>query len=118
MISVRVWNFIRKRKGEIFTAFLFLLFFILWFTIERMSGKIDGLNHELEDREREITILRSELDSVKISVAGVKLYLERLSTISANEQQELKTNEDVCQTVTDFDSIIPRLNELFGNCSE
>ncbi len=118
MASALICEFLWKHKGEILTAFVFILFFILWFTAERLSDKIDYLNREIENRDQEIAALKDELKSVKASVVGVKLYIEQLHVISTNEQQELKENENICQSVTDFNSIVPRLNELFGHCSE
>ena len=110
--------FLYTHRKAILAAFLVLLFFVLWFAIERQSDRIDALRAEIETKNSEIAVLRSEIAEATAEVGQVKAYLEKLKTISAEERQELTKNEKICENVTDFDSIIPRINELFGYCSD
>lgn len=118
LAGLAVWGYLYDHRKEIIIVLTALVFFILWFTLERMSDKIDRLNAELETKNAEIAVLHEEMALVIKDTETVKQYIKTINTITNNEKQELDTNEAVCMDAGDFDSIIPRLNELFGHCSE
>lgn len=118
MGSILTLEFIAKNRKTIAAFFLTLVTYILFFTIERMSDRIDSLKAEIETKSAEIAVLQAELHEVSIDTEKVKKYFEKLNAVNNTEKQELETNENLCQTSADFNSIVPRLNELFGFCSE
>lgn len=118
MGSILVIEFIGKNWKTIVAFISVLVIYILFFTIERMSDRIDSLKAELESKSAEIVLLQEEIRKVNIDTEKVKKYFEKLNAVNNTEKQELETNENACQTSTDFNSIVPRLNELFGFCSE
>lgn len=118
MASMMVWGYLYNHRKEILTALIMITFYILCFTLERMSDKIDRLNAEIETKNAEIAVLHEEMALVIRDTETVKQYIKTVNTITNNEKQELSTNEAICVDAGTFDSIVPRLNELFGSCAE
>lgn len=104
-------------RKEIITAFLVILFYILWFTIERQSDRIVSQKAEIKALTAEVESLRAEYAQFQSDVKTVRLYLNKIETITQNEREQMDENEKVCKNVSDFNSIVPRLNELFGQCA-
>lgn len=103
-------------RREIIAAFLVILFFVLWFTIERQSDRIVSQKAEIKALTAEVESLRADYNQFQADVKTVRLYLNKIETITQNEREQMDENEKVCKNVSDFNSIVPRLNELFGHC--
>ena len=114
MIPAILWLYTHRKA--ILITFLVILFFILWFTIERQSDRIEHQKAEIETLRRVTGELQESFQSVETDVKTLRLYLNKIETITQNEAKQMEENEKVCKNVSDFNSIIPRLNELFGYC--
>lgn len=104
-------------RKEIITAFLVILFYILWFTIERQSDRIVNQKAEIKALTAEVESLRAEYARIEGDITAVSAYLTQLKKIETNNKIEVKKNEE-CVSQRDPDTFIRRLNELFGYCSD
>ncbi len=104
-------------RKEIITAFLVILFYILWFTIERQSDRITAQKAEIKALTAEVETLRAEYARIEGDVTAVSAYLTKIRNIETTNKIEVKKNEE-CVAAHDADTFIDRLNELFGYCSD
>ncbi len=104
-------------RKEIITAFLVILFYILWFTIERQSDRIVSQKAEIKALTAEVENLHAEYARIEGDVTAVSAYLTKIRNIETTNKIEVKKNEE-CVAAHDPDTFIDRLNELFGYCSD
>lgn len=104
-------------RKEIITAFLVILFYILWFTIERQSDRITAQKAEIKALTAEVETLHAEYARIEGDVTAVSTYLTKIRNIETTNKIEVKKNEK-CVAAHDADTFIDRLNELFGYCSD
>ena len=104
-------------RKEIITAFLVVLFYVLWFTIERQADRITSQKAEIKALTAEVETLRAEYARIEGDITAVSAYLTQLKKIETNNKIEVKKNEE-CVSQRDPDTFIRRLNELFGYCSD
>lgn len=110
--------FLWTNRRIIFAALLVVLFFSLWFTIERMSDKIDSQSTKIENLNNELANAQKLIHAQNLEVQQVKTYLQQLQNITENEKSNFEKNAETAENYTCRDDIIHRLNELFGFCSE
>ena len=115
MIPALLWLY-THRKAILITCTV-ILFFILWFTIERQSDRIVNQKAEIKTLAAEVETLRAEYARIEGDVTAVSAYLTQLGNIEKNNKIEVKKNEE-CVSQRDPDTFIRRLNELFGHCSD
>ena len=115
MAAAIFWLYTNRKA--ILITFSVILFFILWFTIERQSDRIVSQKAEIKALTAEVESLRTEYAQFQADVKTVRLYLNKIETITQKEREQMDENEKVCKNVSDFNSIVPRLNELFGQCA-
>ena len=104
-------------RKEIIAAFLVILFFVLWFTIERQSDRITAQKAEIKALTAEVETLRAGYVRIEGDVTAVSAYLTKIRNIETTNKIEVKKNEE-CVAAHDPDTFIDRLNELFGYCSD
>lgn len=104
-------------RREIIAAFLVILFYVLWFTIERQSDRIVNQKAEIKALTAEVESLRAEYARIEGDVTAVSAYLTKIRNIETTNKIEVKKNEE-CVAAHDPDTFIDRLNELFGYCSD
>ena len=110
--------FLWTNRKIIFAAFLVVLFFSLWFTIERMSDRIDAQQTKIENLTNELANAKKLIQAQNLEVQRVKTYFQQLHNITENEKSNFEKNHETDENCTCRDDIIHRLNELFGKCSE
>lgn len=110
--------FLWTNRRIIFAAFLVLLFFSLWFTIERMSDRIERQSTKIENLNNELQQAQKLIHAQNLEVSRVKKYFEQLQLINQNEKNNFEKNAETAENYTCRDDVINRLNELFGVCSE
>lgn len=110
--------FLWTNRKIIFAAFLVLLFCSLWFTIERMSDRIDAQSTKIENLNNELANAQKLIHAQNLEVQQVKKYFEQLHGIEQNEKNNFEKNAETAENYTCRDDIIHRLNQLFGFCSE
>lgn len=101
----------------IFAAFLVVLLFSLWFTIERMADRIDRQQTKIESLNKELAEAKKELEAANLEVPQVKRYYEQLQLINQNEKRNFEKNAETAENSACIDDYYMRLNELFGFCS-
>lgn len=110
--------FLWTNRKIILAAFLVVLFFSLWFTIERMSDRISAQSTKIENLSKDLADTQKQLETANLEVQQVKRYFEQLQLITENEKRNFEKNAETAENYTCSDDIIIRLNELFGFCSE
>lgn len=104
-------------RKEIIAAFLVVIFYVLWFTIERQADRITAQKAEIKALTAEVETLRAGYARIEGDITAVSAYLTQLKKIETNNKIEVKKNEE-CVSQRDPDTFIRRLNELFGYCSD
>lgn len=117
MGSILAIEFIGKNWKTIVAFIAVLIIYILFFTIERMSDRIDSLKAELESKSAEIVLLQEEIRKVTIDTEKVKKYFEKINAINNSQKEEEEHNAE-CSVNTDNTSVINHINELFGFCEQ
>lgn len=107
--------FLWTNRKIIFAAFLVVLFFSLWFTIERMSDRIKLLEIQKENIEKENDDLKAKIKNIENEKAVMLSSFTKRIDIEKKESLELYKNEKCCYNP---DSVSDRLNEIFGFCAE
>lgn len=115
-VLIIVGKWIQKHRGLIISIIAALIIVILFLVIRIEISKIETLSGQISDLKNQNQALIEQLSTAAEDVKAVRLYLFSLENIAVQERQELQKNEEICENVTDFDSIIPRINELFGYC--
>lgn len=110
--------FLWTNRKIIFAAFLVLLFFSLWFTIERMSDRIERQSTKIENLNKDLADTKKQLETANLEVSQVKRYFEQLQLINQNEKRNFEKNAETAENSVCIDDYYMRLNELFGYCSE
>ena len=110
--------FLWTNRKIIFAAFLVLLFFSLWFTIERMSDRIERQSTKIENLNKDLADTKKQLETANLEVSQVKKYFEQLQLITENEKRNFEKNAETAENSVCIDDYYIRLNELFGVCSE
>jgi len=113
---VLIAKWIKDHRGLIISLIAALVISILFLVIRIEIGKIETLSSQIADLKNRNQALIDQLSTAADDVKAVRQYLFSLENIAVQERQELQKNEEICENVTDFDSIIPRINELFGYC--
>ena len=111
-----IGRWIHAHRGLIISIFAALIIMILFLVIRIEISKIESLSSQIADLKNQNKTLIEQLSTAVEDVKAVRTYLFSLENIAVQERQELQKNEEICKNITDFDSIIPRLNELFGYC--
>ena len=115
-VLIIVGKWIQKHRGLIISIIAALIIVILFLVIRIEISKIETLSGQISDLKNQNQALIEQLSTAAEDVKAVRLYLFSLENIAVQERQELQKNEEICENVTDFESIIPRINELFGYC--
>lgn len=102
----------------IFAAFLVVLFFSLWFTIERMADRIDAQSTKIENLNNELQQAQKLIQTQNLEVQQVKTYFQQLHNITENEKSNFKKNAETAENSVCIDDYYMRVNELFSKCSE
>ena len=110
--------FLWTNRKIIFAACLVILFFSLWFTIERMADRINAQQTKIENLNNELQQAQKLIQAQNLEVQQVKTYFQQLHNITENEKNNFEKNAETAENYTCSDDIVHRLNELFGNCSE
>lgn len=110
--------FLWTNRKIIFAAFLVVLFFSLWFTIERMSDRIDSQSTKIENLNNELQQAQKLIHAQNLEVSQVKRYFEQLQLITENEKRNFEKNAETAENSVCIDDYYLRINELFGVCSE
>lgn len=110
--------FLWTNRKIILAAFLVLLFFSLWFTIERMSDRIDAQQTKIENLNNELANAQKLIHAQNLEVSQVKKYFEQLQLITENEKRNFEKNAETAENSVCIDDYYMRLNELFGYCAE
>ncbi len=114
--TIVIGKWIHEHRGLIISLIAALIIAILFLVIRIEIGKIESLSGQISDLKNQNQALIEQLSTAAEDVKAVRTYLFSLENIAVQERQELQKNEEICENVTDFDSIIPRINELFGYC--
>ena len=114
LIAISTW--LHKHRGLIISLIAALIIAVLFLVIRIEISKIESLSGQISDLKNQNQALIDQLSTAAEDVKAVRTYLFSLENIAVQERQELTKNEEVCKNITDFDSIIPRINELFGYC--
>jgi outer membrane murein-binding lipoprotein Lpp len=111
-----IGRWIHAHRGLIISLIAALIIAVLFLVIRLEISKIETLSGQISDLKNQNQALIEQLSTAAEDVKAVRQYLFSLENIAVQERQELQKNEEICENVTDFDSIIPRINELFGYC--
>jgi len=115
MAAAIFWLYTNRKA--ILITFLVILFFVLWFTIERQSDRITAQKAEIKALTAEVETLHAEYARIEGDVTAVSAYLAKIRNIETTKKIEVRKNEE-CVAAHDADTFIDRLNELFGYCSD
>lgn len=110
--------FLWTNRKIIFAAFLVVLFFSLWFTVERMSDRIERQSTKIENLNNELTNAQKLIHAQNLEVQQVKTYFQQLQNITKNERDNFEKNAETAENSVCIDDYYLRINELFGVCSE
>lgn len=111
-----IGKWLHKHRGLIISIIAALVISILFLVIRIEIGKIETLSSQITGLENRNQALIDQLSAAADDIKTVRNYLLNLDKIAVKEQQELSENEQICSNVSDFDDIVPRLNQLFGHC--
>ena len=113
---IAIFTWLHKHRGLIISLIAALIITILFLVIRIEISKIETLSGQISDLKNQNQALIDQLSTAAEDVKAVRTYLFSLENIAVQERQELTKNEEICENITDFDDIVPRLNELFGYC--
>lgn len=116
LIIIGKW--IQEHRGLIISIIAALIIAILFLVIRIEIAKIESLSTQIGDLKHQNQTLINQLSTAAEDVKAVREYLFTIEKIAATERQELDENEQICKNANDFDSIVPRINELFGFCEQ
>ena len=111
-----IGRWIHEHRGLIISLIAALIIAVLFLVIRIEISKIETLSGQISDLKNQNQALIEQLSTAVEDVKAVRTYLFSLENIAVQERQELTKNEEICENITDFDDIVPRLNELFGYC--
>ncbi len=114
---IAIFTWLHKHRGLIISLIAALIIAVLFLVIRLEISKIETLSGQISDLKNQNQALIEQLSTAAEDVKAVRTYLFSLENIAVQERQELQKNEEICENVSDFNSIVLRLNELFGQCA-